>query len=146
MRYYEDYQVGETTVSRSRTITEADIVQFCMFSGDWYGLHADREFAGQTPFGGRIAHGLLVLSAASGLMPLLNEMAVIAFYGMDKVRFLQPTRINDTIHVEVLIKEKKEKEKGGLITLESTIKNQKGETVAIAIQKALAARKPAGEK
>jgi len=142
MRYFEDYQIGETSITRKRTITEADIIQFCMFTGDWHPLHSDLEYAKQTSFGQRIAHGLLVLSVASGLMTIAEDMAFIAFYGMDKVRFYKPVFIHDTLHVEVQITEKEKKDKGGVITMENRIKNHENEDVAVAIQKALVAYAP----
>jgi acyl dehydratase len=141
MLYFEDFVVGEKTVTRGRTITEADIVNFAGFSGDWYPLHTDVEWASKTIFGERIAHGLLVLSAASGLFPLY-DMAIVAFYGMDKLRFLGPTKIGDTIHVEMEVKECTRKEFGGVVTLEQTVVNQRGEAVTRGILKILMAFKP----
>jgi acyl dehydratase len=142
MRYYQDFQVGEKFVSRGRTITEADIVMFAAFSGDWYPLHVDREYAAKSPFGERIAHGMLVLSAASGLMPL-TEWAIVAFYGMDRVRFVAPTKIGDTIHVEAEVTEKRDKgEAGGVVSFRQVVKNQRGEDLAVADFKIfMAARK-----
>jgi len=141
MQYFEDFKEGEVFVSRGRTITEADIVNFAMFSGDWYPLHVDKEWAAKTPFGERIAHGMLVLSAASGLMPL-TEMAIVAFYGMDKVRFVGPTRIGDTIHVEAETVEKKDKgELGGVITIQQKIKNQRDEDLVLATIKVFISHK-----
>ncbi len=141
MKYFEDYEVGDVFKTRGRTITEADIVNFCMFSGDWYPLHSDVEYAKNSPFGERIAHGLLVLSATSGLMPV-TEMAIVAFYGMDKVRFAAPTKIGDTLHMEIEVLEKKDKgEPGGVITFQSNIKNQRGEDAAISIMKIFMAKK-----
>jgi len=141
VKYYEDFEVGEVYVSRCRTITEADIVNFAAFSGDWYPLHVDKEYAAKGPFGERIAHGMLVLSAASGLMPL-TEYAIVAFYGMDKVRFVGPTKIGDTIHVEAEVTEKKEKgELGGVVTFQQAIKNQRGEDLALSTFKIFMASK-----
>ena len=141
MRYFDDFELGEKIVTKGRTITEADIVQFAAFSGDWHQLHTNVEFAKKGPFGERIAHGFLVLAAASGLMPL-EEMAVLAFYGMDEVRFLAPTKIGDTIYVEMGVVEKKEKnEKSGVVSFKSSIKNQKEEDVAILIMKLALHRK-----
>ena len=141
MRYYEDFNVGDTEVTRARTITETDIVNFAAFSGDWYPLHTNIEYAKQSPFGERIAHGLLVLSVATGLMPLY-EMAIVAFYGMDKVRFTAPTKIGDTIHVELEVVEKQDKgDIGGVIALKESVKNQKGEAVAVCSMKVLIARR-----
>ena len=141
MKYFDDYSVGDVFTTRSRTITEADIVNFCMFSGDWYPLHADVEYANKSVFGGRIAHGLLVLSATSGLMPL-HEMAIVAFYGIDKVRFPNPTRIGDTLRLEVEVQDKKDKgDAGGVVTFKSTVKNQKDEDAAVSILKIFMAKK-----
>ena len=89
MKYYEDFQIGDKQVTRARTITETDLVLFSAFTGDWYPLHVDIEFARKSPFGERVAHGFLVLSVASGLMPLYDE-AIVAMYGLDQVRFYAP--------------------------------------------------------
>ena len=130
MRYFEDFLVGEVISSRGRTITEADIVNFCMFSGDWYPLHSDVEYARKSVFGGRIAHGFLVLSATSGLMPL-TEWAIVAFYGIDKLRFMAPTKIGDTLRVDMEVLEKKDKDApGGVVAFGSVVKNQRDEDVA----------------
>jgi 3-hydroxybutyryl-CoA dehydratase len=134
MRYFEDLQQGEKIVTKSRSITETDIVLFSAFSGDWHQLHTDIEFSKKGPFGERIAHGFLVLTVASGLMPL-SEMAVLAFYGMDRVRFLGPTKIGDTIHVEMEVLEKQEKERSGIVSFKSSIINQREEEVAILTMK-----------
>jgi 3-hydroxybutyryl-CoA dehydratase len=142
MKYFEDYVVGEVFKSRGRTITEADIVNFCMFSGDWYPLHSDIEYAKNSPFGERIAHGMLVLSATSGLMPL-SDMAIVAFYGIDKVRFLTPTKIGDTLRLEVEVLETVDKgEMGGVVSFASVIMNQKDEAAAKSILKIFMAKKP----
>ncbi len=130
MLYFEDFQVGDIIKTRARTVTEADIVNFAMFSGDWYPLHVDVEWASKTIFGERIAHGMCVLSIASGLMPLY-DWAIIAFYGMDKLRFMSPTKIGDTLHVEVEITECKQKELGGVVAFKQLVKNQRDE---IAVQ------------
>jgi acyl dehydratase len=137
MKFFEDYSVGDTITTRGRTITEADIVNFAALSGDWYPLHVDAEFAKKTVFGERIAHGLLVLSATSGLMPLA-DMAIQAFYGMDRVRFTAPTKIGDTLHVEMEVLQKDDKgEIGGVVTVQSKIKNQRGEDAAVSVLKIL---------
>ena len=70
MKYFDDFKMGEKIVTKGRTITEADIVLFAAFSGDWHQLHTNVEFAKNGPFGERIAHGFLVLSVASGLKDL----------------------------------------------------------------------------
>ncbi|WP_027365647.1 MaoC/PaaZ C-terminal domain-containing protein [Desulfotruncus alcoholivorax] len=139
--YYEDLNAGDRWVSRGRTITEADIVMFAAFSGDWYQLHTDREWAAKTPFGQRIAHGLLVLSVSSGLWDLAGG-TVIAFYGMDNVRFTAPTFIGDTIHAELEVLEKRDKGPNrGLVKIKQEIKNQNGKTVMTAMLQLLIKKK-----
>ncbi len=141
MRYFEDFQVGDKIVTRGRTITEADIVMFSAFSGDWHPLHTDIEYATKGPFKERIAHGFLVLSVASGLLPL-SEMAIIAFYGMDRVRFIAPVKLLDTIHVEFETMEKQDRdERGGVITFQQTVKNQRGEDVVVGIMRSFIAKR-----
>jgi acyl dehydratase len=140
LKYFEDFTVGEKFITRGRTITEADIVNFAALSGDWYPLHVDVEYARNTIFGERIAHGLLVLSAASGLFPLY-DMAIVAFYGVDRLRFRAPTRIGDTIHVESEVVDSREKEFGGVVTFRQSIVNQRGEKVAVMDLKILIASK-----
>lgn len=141
MKYFDDFQVGDKIITKGRTITEADIVFFAAFSGDWHQLHTNIEFAKEGPFGERIAHGFLILSAASGLIGL-EGMAIMAFYGMDQVRFVKPTRIGDTIHLEMEVAEKKERnEKNGLVSLRIKVKNQEDEDLVISIMKLLIERK-----
>ena len=141
MRYFEDFQVGDKIVTRGRTITEADIVTFSAFSGDWHPLHTDVEYAKKGPFKERIAHGFLVLSVASGLLPL-SEIAIIAFYGIDKLRFVTPVKLLDTIHVEFETVEKQERDaRGGVITFQQTVRNQRGEEVAVGTMRTFIARR-----
>jgi len=141
MKYFEDFKIGEKIVTRGRTITEADIVMFAAFSGDWYPLHVDVEYAKNSLFGERIAHGMLVLSATSGLMPLC-DWAIVAFYGMDKVRFTAPTKIGDTLRLEITVMEKKDKgNSGGVVTLENRIKNQREEEAAVSMMKVMIGKK-----
>ncbi len=91
-------------------------------------------------FGERIAHGFLVLSVATGLMGLA-DMAILAFYGMDRVRFMAPTKIGDTLRVEMEVEEKVDRnEKEGIVTLKTTIKNQKDVAVASMGMKLLMAK------
>ena len=89
----------------------------------WHQLNTNVEFAKNGPFGERIAHGFLVLFVASGFMGL-EEMAIIAFYGIDHLRFVGPTRVGDTIPLEMEVVEKEEKnEKGNMVSFKNTIKN-----------------------
>ncbi|OZI10773.1 dehydratase [Bacillaceae bacterium SAS-127] len=137
IKHFDEYEIGETWTSEGRTITEADIVNFASLSGDWYPLHTNAEYAKSTPFKQRIAHGLLVLSAASGLQ-LFKTGVVVAFYGMEDLRFLQPTFIGDTIHINMTVTELKDKGKGtGIVTARQEIMKQTGETVVVATVKVL---------
>jgi 3-hydroxybutyryl-CoA dehydratase len=136
-KYFNYYEVGETWRSKGRTITEADIVNFASLSGDWYPLHTDKEYAKQTPFKQRIAHGMLVLSAASGLL-LYEPGVVVAFYGIENLRFVKPTFIGDTIHVEMTVTALEDKGNGtGVVSACQEVKKQTGEAVAVSIVKVL---------
>jgi acyl dehydratase len=134
---YSEIVIGLHWVSRARTITEADVVNFSGLSGDWYPLHTDREYAAGTVFGQRIAHGMLILSVTTGLLNI-KPGSVEAFYGMDEVRFMKPVFFGDTIHVELHALEKTERSRGGgILTLLCEVKNQKGDTVVTAKMKML---------
>lgn len=136
-KYLDQYEVGETWVSKGRTITEADLVMFSAFSGDWFPLHTDKEYAATTPFKQRIAHGMLVLSASTGLFQFGLDI-VVAFYGMEKVRFVNPTFIGDTIRIEAKVLSLEEKAGGrGVITVLQEIKKQTGEIVISSTMKIL---------
>jgi 3-hydroxybutyryl-CoA dehydratase len=132
--YFEDFAVGHKTITRSRTITESDIVNFAGLSGDFIELHMSEEWSRKGPFGKRIAHGLLVLSVSSGLTVQLGQTTdtVIAFYGIDRLRFTKPTFIGDTVHVEkeVLSAERKGSDRG-VITFKTEVLNQNGEPVIV---------------
>jgi 3-hydroxybutyryl-CoA dehydratase len=133
--YFEDTEIGNKIVSRGRTITETDVVAFCMFTGNWEDLHADVEYCKKTRFGQRLVQGTLVFSLGPGLLPLKPGL-VVANYGIDKVRFIQPVFIGDTIHVEREITAKEDKgAMGGVVTFQMTFKNQREEVVQVAVQK-----------
>jgi acyl dehydratase len=137
---YDAMKLGDRTVSRARTVTETDVVMFAALSGDWYPLHSDQEYASATSFGQRIAHGLLVLSITSGLLKIEPE-CVIAFYGMDQVRFTAPTFIQDTIHVETEVVDLEDRsERAGLVTFKILTKKSSGETVLTCLMKVLVAK------
>lgn len=147
--FFEDYFVGEKLVSPGRTITEADIVMFSAFTGDWHPLHTDVEYARKTPFKERIAHGMLSLCIGSALpfrlgMYVALPKSFIAFYGMDSVRFVGPVKIGDTIHCEVEIVELSEKDQArGIIVAKNCIRNQRDEDIIVYITRALVGRRPA---
>ena len=129
-RYWDDIEVGEEYESPGRTVTEADIVLFAGLSGDYNVLHTDAEFMKGSIFGERIAHGLLGLAIQSGLLTrAMPAYATIAFGGL-RWKFKAPIKIGDTIHVRARVLQKKEtKGDRGLVTLERTVLNQRGEVV-----------------
>ena len=138
--YVEDIAVGDTSVSRARTITESDLTGFAMFSGDWHPIHTDAEYAAaDARFGQRIAHGALVLSAALGLVEFWPP-AMQAFYGLDRLRFVAPTLIGDTLHVETEVLAVEPRADGdAIVTYRFDVRNQRGEDVMVSELKALVA-------
>jgi len=131
-QYFEDIQVGDEYVSPGRTVTEADIVAFAGLSGDYNVLHTDAEYMKTSIFGERIAHGLLGLSISSGLgsRAVVRPFATIAFLGLHW-RFKGPIKIGDTIKVRMRVSDKKETSKPdrGIVTLQRSVLNQRGEVV-----------------
>lgn len=136
-RFFEELEIGQRWVTHNRTVTEADIVTFAGLSGDFFPLHVDREYAARSRFGQRVAHGFLVLSIASGLIPA-NPEAVVALYGLDQVRFIQPVFIGDTLHVELEVVDKRERDDGsGVVGFKQTIVKQNGEVAAVSTYRLL---------
>ena len=118
------------------------MVAFAALTGDWYPLHTDATYAASTQFGRRIAHGLLVLGIASGLLRI-NPGTLVAFYGMDRVRFLHPTFIGDTLHVEMTVVALKDRgNEDGLVTFQQRVTNQKQTAVALSTLKVVLAKSP----
>jgi acyl dehydratase len=130
--YFEDFEIGTEYVTRSRTITEADVVAFAGLSGDFNPLHVDEEFGKKTTFGARIAHGLLGLSVASGLINQMGigEGTVMAFLGLTW-NFKSVIRFGDTITVHQRVAEKRETSKNdrGILRMMINVLNQNGEVV-----------------
>ena len=142
----DDYQVGERIVTPGRTITEADIVNFAGLTGDWHPLHTDVTYAATTPFGERIAHGMLVLSAGSALAFRLGTFVLlprsfIAFYGMERVRFTTPVKIGDTIRLEAEVASIEHKDATrGVLTWNGRVVNQQNEACCLFVMKLLCGR------
>jgi 3-hydroxybutyryl-CoA dehydratase len=110
--------------TRGRTITDTDIALFSAVSGDWSPLHNDAAYAADGPFGTRIAHGLLLISMMTGMAPISGQ-AVVALYGFDRVRFVNPVLLGDTITYTSKIAGLQPKGDGrGLADLEFQICNQ----------------------
>lgn len=129
--YFEEFVIGQTMASPARTVTETDVVQFAGLSGDYNPIHTDTAFSQNTPFGQRIAHGLLGLSIASGLATRAGfiESTVIAFLGLSW-KFKNPVFIGDTIHMSARVARMRAMPSmgGGMVTMEITVINQRGET------------------
>jgi len=137
-KYFEEFEIGETEVTRRRTITEADVVNFANLTWDVNPLHTDEGYAQNTIFKGRIAHGYLVLSYAAALYVPTNPGPLMANYGVDELRFISPCRINDSIYVEQTVTEKEDKGNGtGVVTLKVMIKNQAERDLVTFYQKVL---------
>lgn len=130
-RWFEDYRVGESRTSVGRTITETDVVMHAGQTGDFFPHHMDAEWMKTQPAGQRIAHGTLILSVAVGMTATdINPQAMS--YGYDKIRFIKPVFIGDTITVTARITEKRDHPKRkthGIVVEAVEIANQRGETV-----------------
>jgi len=140
--YFDDFSVGQKFVSKSRTLTEADIVNFAGLSWDHNQLHTDVEYAGQTQYGKRIAHGLLGVVAHAGLTYQLTEDSILALLEL-RWKFHLPICIGDTIHVEQTVKDLRESSGGdqGILTFDKKVVNQKKEVVQTGTTTILLAKK-----
>ena len=130
--YFEGLEINSVRETMGRTITETDIVIHAGQTGDFFPHHMDAEWCKTQPFKQRIAHGTLIFSIAIGLTAsVINEVAIT--YGYERLRFLKPVFIGDTIKVKVAIKEKKDYKKPGygLITELLEAFNQHNELVMI---------------
>lgn len=129
--YYEDLNVGDEHLSTGRTVTETDVISFAGLSGDFNNMHIDEEFAKKTVFGTRVAHGLCVLSIASGLWFTMPRLATVAFMGLEDWRFSGAVKFSDTIRITRKLAEKKEHKRPnmGFLTFEVNVHNQNEEIV-----------------
>ena len=130
-QYFEDYVVGTVRTATGRTITEADVVLHAGQTGDFYPHHMDAEWCKTQPFGQRIAHGTLIFSVAVG--QTADEINPEAFsYGYDRLRFVRPVFLGDTITARCTVKEKRDDPKRpqyGVVVELVEATNQRGETV-----------------
>lgn len=131
-KYFEAFVMQEVRQTKGRTITETDIVLHAGQSGDFFPHHMDEEWCKTQPFKKRIAHGTLIFSIGIGLTAdFINEVSMS--YGYDKLRFIKPVFIGDTISVNITIKDKREYKKPGfgLVTELVEVNNQHGELVMV---------------
>ncbi len=129
-QFFEDYAIGAVRETFGRTITETDIVVHAGQTGDFYPHHMDAEWCKTQDFQQRIAHGTLIFSVAVGMSA--GDINPEAFsYGYDRLRFIKPVFIGDTIRVRVSIKEKREHKKPGHGVVSELVEvfNQRQETV-----------------
>jgi len=143
-QYFEDYVVGAQRVTFGRTITEADVVIHAGHTGDYFPHHVDAEFARQTQFGQRIAHGTMTFAIGIGLTA--TQINPVAFtYGYDRLRFPKPVFIGDTLRTRITIKDKEEdsKRKGfGSVMEACEVLNQRDEVVMYCEHILLVERRP----
>ena len=132
-RYWEDFKVGEQLVTGRRTVEGGDVSRFAGLSGDFNPLHTDEVFAKQTPFGARVAHGILTLAVSNGQQNLAGwfDGTALALLGLDRVRFTAPVKFGDTIHTAMTVTEARASSKPdrGVVTFDVTVRSQRGDAV-----------------
>lgn len=135
-KHFEEIQIGDSLLTHRRTVSEADIVNFGGISGDYFYMHFDEIAAKDTQFGQRIAHGYFVLSAAAGLFVSPAPGPVLANYGLDTLRFVNPVAIGDTIQARLTCKRRidrgnrPDQPPQGVVAWDVQVMNQRGELVA----------------
>ncbi|MDX7986098.1 phenylacetic acid degradation bifunctional protein PaaZ [Xenorhabdus sp. 12] len=137
-KYFEQLEIGESLLTARRTVTEADIVNFACLSGDHFYAHVDKIGAAESLFGERVAHGYFVVSAAAGLFVDGAVGPVLANYGMENLRFIEPVKIGDTIQVRLTCKKKIKKvqktaedKPHGVVMWDVQVLNQEQQPVAL---------------
>jgi len=135
---WDELRIGETFLTPRRTIAESDLGRFAGLSGDFFYAHMDEIAAKESPiFGGRVAHGYFVLSAAAGLFVDPAPGPVLANYGLERLRFTKPVYPGDTIQVRLTCKQKTAKEPvegqpaQGVVEWDVEVTNQNAEAVAV---------------
>lgn len=126
---FGELAIGQTARSRGRTLTETDVVNFCGLTGNWLSIHSDAEFSKKSLYGQRVVQGGLVFVVVNALLGFDPEV-VEAFYGVDKLRFLKPTFIGDTLHAQSEVIALHDRgDQHGVVTSRLTGHNQRSETV-----------------
>ena len=129
---FDQFQLGDTFSSQARTVTEADVVNFAGLSGDFNPLHTDAEFGKSTPFGDRIAHGMLVAAMATGMANWTGIFEGTTVALMEQViQYKGAVKFGDTVHLELRVAEKKETSKldRGVVVFETHVCNQDNQAV-----------------
>lgn len=134
---FEELRIGESYLTHRRTVSEADIVHFAGISGDYFYAHMDELSAKDSIFGKRVAHGYFLISAAAGLFVHPAPGPVLANYGLESLRFIEPVGIGDTIQARLTVKSKNKKEARpgerptGVVAWDVEITNQENKPVAV---------------
>jgi acyl dehydratase len=129
---FDEFEEGARYLSQGRTVTEADVVTFAGLAGDFNPLHTDAEFSKSTPFGERIAHGMLVVAMATGMANWTGVFEGTTLALMEQViRYKGPVKFGDTVHLELEVLEKKTTSKPdrGVVRFASRVRNQRDEVV-----------------
>ena len=124
---FDQFNLGDVFTSQARTVTETDVVNFAGLSGDFNPLHTDEEFGKSTPFGARIAHGMLVASMATGMANWSGVFEGTTIALMEQViRYKGAVMFGDTVHLELNVAEKKETSKlnRGIVKFDTAVVNQ----------------------
>ena len=129
--YLDDFALGDQFRSPGHTLGEAHFLLFAGLTGDNHPIHYDEDYARQTRFGARVAHGLLVMAmSALGASPLAQrlETSMIAFLEQG-CRFRKPVLLGDTVHAGFEVAGLERKGDKGVLRLRITLLNQRGEEV-----------------
>jgi acyl dehydratase len=147
LRYWEDVEVGEEYVTPGRTVTETDVVMFAALTGDYMGFHVDEEFAKQTVYGGRIAHGLMGLAYMQGLKTWVHTgIASMGSLGWT-IDFRAPIRIGDTISARFRVAGKRPTKKPdrGILFVACELRNQHDGLLQEGEHRRMVRRRPTGD-
>ena len=133
-QFFEDLTLGKRFESAGRTVTETDVGMHSALTGDWTEVHTNREYAEETRFGERIAHGPLTFSLATGLFARCGvmERTVVAFLGVDDLRFSRPVHVGDTVSATFEVTDRREsgsRPGAGIVDFETVISNGERESV-----------------
>ena len=145
VKWFEDFQLGDTMTTRGRTVDISDITTFAGLTGDHYQLHTDGAFMEKNRFGQRIAHGALTFSIAIGLFTLGNFYgdAIVAMLEITGMKAMKPVVPGDTLHVVATVRmHEATGPKYGTLGINYSVRNQKDEEVMVFLQTTLAKRRP----
>ena len=147
-KYFDDAKVGDECVTPTYTVTEQVINTYADLSGDHTPVHIDEAYAKTTPFGTRVAHGLLGLSIADGLKSQADYRFLPGMSLGWQWDFVGPIRIGDTVHVKFHVsslRPSKSRPGWGIVVLPSELINQKGEVVQKGEHRVMVPCRPEGQ-